>query len=308
MVEDAKSSDATRTEAGGAAPDGALSEGALSDDSVRDGAVRHDTVRHDTVRDDTVHDDAVRDDELELSQTVAALTDEDLDRRTRSWLLSRLVRDEVRERGVTDLLRPKAAVRWVLDVVTDAAPHIPIRDLETLRAHHDGLDGDALADRMVRNAARATAGIGAAGGGVAAVEWAATPMLLSAPVLLAAETVAVVAVEIKLIGELHEVYGQPVPGTGSQRAVALLQAWAHRRGVNPLAPGRGVAAVLSTAARKELRDRLVKRLGRNLTTLGPLLTGAAVAAYLNRRATQALATEIRADLRRQGQAVIEPPR
>jgi hypothetical protein len=312
MVEDAKSSDATRTEAGGAAPDGAFSEGALSDDSVRDeavgddavhdGAVRDEAVRHGAVRDDAVHDDGP-----ELSQTVAALTDEDLDRRTRSWLLSRLVRDEVRERGVTDLLRPKAAVRWVLDVVTDAAPHIPIRDLETLRAHHDGLDGDALADRMVRNAARATAGIGAAGGGVAAVEWAATPMLLSAPVLLAAETVAVVAVEIKLIGELHEVYGQPVPGTGSQRAVALLQAWAHRRGVNPLAPGRGVAAVLSTAARKELRDRLVKRLGRNLTTLGPLLTGAAVAAYLNRRATQALATEIRADLRRHGQAVIEPP-
>ena len=62
-------------------------------------------------------------------------------------------------------------------------------------------------------------------------------------------------------------------------------------------PGVGVAAVLGTAARKELRDRLLKRFGRNLTTLGPLLTGAAVASYLNRRATRALASEIRKDLR-----------
>jgi uncharacterized protein (DUF697 family) len=139
------------------------------------------------------------------------------------------------------------------------------------------------------------------------VEWALTPALLSAPVLLAAETVAVVAVEIKLIGELHEVYGQPVPGGGTSRAVALLQSWASQRGVNPLAPGRGITAALSTAARKELRDRLVKRLGRNLTTLGPLLTGAAVAGYLNQRATKSLGAQIRADLLRRRIAELEGP-
>jgi hypothetical protein len=132
---------------------------------------------------------------------------------------------------------------------------------------------------------------------VAAFEWVATPTLLSAPVLLAAETVAVVAVEIKLIGELQEVFHQPVRGNGTQRAVELIQAWAQRRGVNPLAPGRGVAAALGVAARKELRERLLKRFGRNLTTLGPMLTGAAVAGYLNRRATQQLGEEICKDLR-----------
>ena len=63
-----------------------------------------------------------------------------------------------------------------------------------------------------------------------------------------------------------------------------------------MAPGRSVAAVLGTAARHELRDRLVRRFGRNLTTLGPLFTGAAVAAYLNRRATLRLAGEVRRDL------------
>lgn len=173
-----------------------------------------------------------------------------------------------------------------------------MRDLATLRRHHPDLTGDALAERLIRNAARTTAGIGMAGGGIATVEWAAPPTLLTAPVLLTAETLAVVAVELKLIGELHEVYNQPIPGTGTQRATAMLAAWAGRRGVNPLSGVRGMAAVLGTTARKELRDRIAKRFGRNLTTLGPLLSGAAVAGYLNRRATRQLGDAIRKDLGR----------
>ncbi|HZN74989.1 MAG TPA: hypothetical protein VFC00_25420 [Micromonosporaceae bacterium] len=229
-----------------------------------------------------------------MSKTVAALTAEDLEPAQRRKLLGRLAA-EVRARGIRDLFNPRAAMRWVADAVSDVAPYIPIRDLETLRRHHDNLEGDELAERLIRNAARATAVVGAAGGGVAAIEWVATPTLLSAPVLIAAETVAIVAIEIKLIGELHEVYGQPVVGSGSQRAIRLVQSWAGRRGVTPLAPG-AMAVVLGTGARKELRDRLLRRFGRNLTTLGPLLTGAAVASYLNRRATIALSKEIRKDL------------
>jgi hypothetical protein len=232
----------------------------------------------------------------ELSTAVATLTEDDLEQTTRTRLLGRIIRAGFAQRGVKTLLKPKEAIRWMVDAVTSVAPHIPIRDLDTLRRHHGGLEGDALAERLVRNAARVTGGIGAASGGVAAVEWVATPTLLSAPVLLAAETVAVVAVEIKLVGELHEVYGRPVPGGGTQRAVALLQAWAGKRGVNPLVSGRGVAAALGTAARKELRERLVRRFGRNLGTLGPFLTGAAVAGYLNRRATQSLGADVRRDL------------
>lgn len=232
----------------------------------------------------------------ELTEAVQELAEENVEPARRRKLLGRLVRGQASKRGVRDLFKPKAAVRWIAEAVGDITPHIPVRDLDTLRRHFDGLDGELLAERLVRNAARVTAGIGAAGGGVAAVEWVATPTLLSAPVLLAVETVAVVAVEIKLIGELHEVYRRPIPGTGTQRAVALMQAWANQRGVNPLVPGRGIAAALSTAARKELRDRLLKRLGRNLTTLGPLLTGAAVAGFLNRRATQSLGDHMRKDL------------
>jgi len=58
--------------------------------------------------------------------------------------------------------------------------------------------------------------------------------------------------------------------------------------------------VLGASARKELRDRLLRRFGRNLTTYGPLLTGAAVASYLNRRATLSLGNEIRRDLASRG--------
>jgi hypothetical protein len=232
----------------------------------------------------------------DLTEAVQELSEDDVEPARRRKLLGRLVRSQTRKSGIKELFKPKAAVRWVADTISDITPHIVVRDLETLKSHHDDLDGEQLAERLVRNASRVTAGIGAAGGGVASIEWVATPTLLSAPVLLAAETVAVVAVEIKLIGELHEVYRQPVPGTGSQRGVALIQAWANQRGVNPLVPGRGIAVALSTASRKELRERLLKRLGRNVTTFGPMLTGAAVAGFLNRRATLSLGEKIRKDL------------
>jgi hypothetical protein len=202
----------------------------------------------------------------------------------------------LRKRGFADFFKPKAALSWVADTVVDVAPRIPIRDLATLRKHFPGLDDQQIATRLVRNAARTNAGIGAVGGGVSAIEWAAPPVLLTQPVLLAAETVAVVAIELKLIGELQELYGQPVPGGQGQRAITLLQAWAGRRGVNLLIPARSLAGVLGTATRRELRDRLARRLGRSFTALGPLFTGAAVAAYLNRRATLKLAIEIRKDL------------
>lgn len=235
----------------------------------------------------------------QLGATVAALTADDIAPARRRQLLTRLV-GQARARGLSDLFKPKAAIRWMTDTVAEVAPHVPIRDLATLRRHFPGLDDDELAERLVRNAARATAGIGAAGGGVAAVEWAVTPTLLSAPVLLAAETVAVVAIELKLIGELHEIHRIPLPTGGTPRAVALMQSWATQRGINPMMPGVGVSAVLGTAARRELRDSLLRRFGRNLTTLGPFLTGAAVAGYLNRRATRTLADQLRKDLRRRG--------
>jgi hypothetical protein len=236
----------------------------------------------------------------ETTQALARLTDAELSTSDRRRLLRRAMTSLGRGAGRA-MRGPRAAVNWSVDLVVAVVPHLAVRDLETLREHYGGRSGEELADALVRNASRVTASMGAAGGGVAAVEWTAPPSLLTAPVLLAVETAAVVAVEIKLLAELHEVYGVPIRGSASERASALLTAWARRRGVSLLRGGRGFSTVLGSGLRKELRERLVRRMGRNLTTLGPFFTGAAIGAELNRRSTRSLGDEVRADLRKGGQ-------
>ena len=45
-------------------------------------------------------------------------------------------------------------------------------------------------------------------------------------------------------------------------------------------------------------DRLVRRAGRNLSTMGPMMTGAVAGSVVNHRETRRLGEEVRADLRR----------
>jgi hypothetical protein len=232
----------------------------------------------------------------QLSTALARVSEPELPKAERRYALGQLA-TALRGKGFAETFKPKAVMGWISDTVVDLAPRIPLRTLATLRAQHPGLTDDEIADRIVSQAAHATAAIGAVGGGLTSMEWVAPPTLLTAPAVLAAETVAVVSVELKMLAELQELYGQPIPGGSAQRAASLVQAWASRRGVNLLVPGRAMTAVLGTAARTELRIRLMRRFGRNLTTLGPLLTGAAIAAFLNQRATKRLAGEIREDLR-----------
>ncbi|MBC6465010.1 hypothetical protein HKK74_05805 [Actinomadura alba] len=221
--------------------------------------------------------------------------DEDMDKETRGRLLGRLTRllsASARRAGVTGV----AGGRWLSDMFAYVAPRIPVRDLETLRAHHNGHLGEQLADDLVRVAANGTTAVGAAGGALAAVEFVAPPLLLSVPAQLVAETLVVAAIEVKLIAELHEVYGIQVPGGGSSRAAVFLTSWAKQRGVNPMTGGMTVA--LGTAAKQALRRRLLRMLGRHLTTLGPFLTGAIAGGTLNRTFTKRLAESVRKDLRR----------
>lgn len=242
-----------------------------------------------------------------VGELVARLSaGEDLDRRSRGRLLRRLavaLAVTVKSAGAAGL----ATGGWLVDVIVDTVPRIPVRDLATLRSQHGGLSGEALADALVAAAAKASGAVGAAGGALAAVEYAAPPTLLSAPVQLAAETLAVVAIEAKLIAELHEVYGVPVAGSPSQRGLVYLSSWAGRRGVDPRNPAT-FPGVLRGTARRELRYRLVRRLARNASTLGPLLTGAAAGAALNRRETRKLGAAIRDDLRRHRHRRPAPPR
>jgi hypothetical protein len=56
--------------------------------------------------------------------------------------------------------------------------------------------------------------------------------------------------------------------------------------------------VLGTAARQQLRMRVLRRLGRNVTTMAPFLAGAVAGAELNRRETRKLGDALCKDLRR----------
>ncbi|MGH8891938.1 MAG: hypothetical protein ACRDWY_01310 [Actinomycetes bacterium] len=186
---------------------------------------------------------------------------------------------------------------WLVDVLVDTAPRIPVRDLATLQSQHPGLDRDDLAQALISGAAKSTGAVGAAGGALAAVQFTAPPTLLTTPVQLAAETLLVAAIEVKLIAELHEVYGAAITGSARARMQAYLVAWTDRRGIDPFAPGV-LRVSLGAAAKRSLRKRLVRRAGRNLSTLGPMMSGAVAGSVVNHRETRRLGAQVRDDLRR----------
>jgi hypothetical protein len=180
--------------------------------------------------------------------------------------------------------------RWLTNEALAMAPRLPVRDQLTLRAQFPGLGPEELADALVKGSSRAAASVGAAVGGAMFLP------LPAAPVELAVETLALVGIEVKLVAELHEVYGMRAPGSAPERALAYLAAWAHRRGV-AVAPG-GLVLAVGSPLRRRLERRLLIRAGRSAASLGPLLTGAAAGALLNRQETHRLGSDVRDDLRR----------
>jgi len=126
---------------------------------------------------------------------------------------------------------------------------------------------------------------------------------------VAAETLAVVGIELKLVAELHEAYGARAPGSAPDRARAYLAAWAHRRGVF-MVPG-GLLLVAGSPLARQLRRRLAARVRRSTFALAPLFTGAVAGAVVNSRETRRLGRDILGDLRRlpviRAQAVSGPP-
>ncbi len=184
-----------------------------------------------------------------------------------------------------------SGTNWLAAQVMTMAPRLRVRNHAALRQQFPGRSADQIADALIEGASRASA---AAGGAVGV--WAALPTLPAFPAEVAAETLVLVGIEIKLIAELHEAYGTPATGNVAERMSAYVAAWAHRRGVYMI-PGGVVLATGSPLARL-LRRRLAARAGRSAFSLGPLLTGAAAGAYLNSRETRRLGQDVRHDLRR----------
>jgi hypothetical protein len=183
----------------------------------------------------------------------------------------------------------------VTDRLFAAAPRIPVRDLATLRRQHPKAGTpEELADRLVTGACRATAAIGAGVGAAAVVPTVAITAEL------AAELLTVAAVEVKLIAELHEVYGQGAAGSTLERTTAYLGAWSQRRGIDSMSLLRP-SGVLAMGAGARVRQQVTRRLARGslrkLPSLAPFMLGSALGAHLNHRDTRRLAAQVRADLR-----------
>ncbi|MGW3387229.1 hypothetical protein [Streptomyces cinereoruber] len=203
--------------------------------------------------------------------------------------------DAVR-RGVTQGVKrggdsARAGIGHLADRLIDLAPRIPVRDLATLRKQFPGLGPEEIADKLVTGAANASSTVGAGIGAAAML-----PVPPAMPAELAAEITGVAAVELKLIAELHEVYGLRPPGRLTQRSAAYLTSWAEERGIDPTKPTT-VNAALGGQLKRELRQQIMKRMVRNLPNLMPFMVGAAVGAVMNRRDTKKLASHIRKDLR-----------
>jgi len=176
------------------------------------------------------------------------------------------------------------------ELLSAAVPRLPIRDRDRLHAAYPGLDDAEIAEALIARSARLTAAVGAATGGMAAVQWFATPSLLALPLELGAETVLVAAVEVALLGELHELAGRPAP------ASAYLASWSEQRAVD--GSGRpAMLTALTSAGLRTLSRRMGRRLARGIPVAAPFLLGAAVAGRGNRRATENLARRVLTDLR-----------
>ncbi|CAM5697755.1 hypothetical protein STAFG_1564 [Streptomyces afghaniensis 772] len=188
--------------------------------------------------------------------------------------------------------RARAGLAHLADRIIELAPRVPVRDLATLRRQFPGLGPEELADKLVAGAAKATATVGAGIGAAAML-----PVPPAMPTELAAEITGVAAIELKLIAELHEVYGVRPPGSLKQRSTAYLDAWSGERGIDATKPST-LSMALNSRMKRDLRQRIMKRMVRSMPNLVPFLVGAAVGAAMNRSETRKLAARIREDLRK----------
>lgn len=193
-------------------------------------------------------------------------------------------------RGVT------SSMNWLTGQVVAMGPRLRIRDQATLRAQFPGQSDDEIAARLIERAARASTAVGGTTGA-----WAALPALPAFPAEVAAETLAVVGIEIKLVAELHEIYGMGAMGGATERARAYIGSWASRRGIYQV--DGGLLLVAGSPLARQLTRRLAARVRRSTFALAPLFTGVLAGALLNRRETRRLGLEIRDDLRQRRRTV-----
>jgi hypothetical protein len=229
---------------------------------------------------------------------IAQLLSGRLDAKTIGRLTRQLSKSiKITRKGVT------LSGKSMADVMFLVAPKIPVRDLPKLKSQFGGMQGPSLAGLVIRRASRSSAAVGGAVGALASAGEFAPPYWVMLPVELVVETLLVACIEMKMIAEVHAVYGKPIEGEAAERGTMILESWAERRGVkvDDLASS-GLKKTLSKNARAKLtqavRRRLMIRTARNVSSLAPLFVGAALSAELNRRSTRDLGDDLVHDLSR----------
>src|SRR6266567_2845894 len=143
---------------------------------------------------------------------------------------------------------------WLAGQVVAMAPRLRVRDQAALQAQFPGQSADEIADALIDHAAHAAAAAGGAAGVAAAL-----PVLPAFPAEIAAETLVMVGIELKLVAELHEAYGTPAPGNFAERMSAYLAAWAHRGAASG---AMAVPVPRGPASRRLRRPRFENQAGR----------------------------------------------
>src|ERR1700710_3071013 len=96
-----------------------------------------------------------------VARAAAAPDDAGEDRRSRQRALAALIPALTRSAKASGI-RAVTAGRWLADLIVELAPRIAFRDAATLRGQHPGQTDIEIAERLIRQATRATAGPGAA--------------------------------------------------------------------------------------------------------------------------------------------------
>jgi hypothetical protein len=178
----------------------------------------------------------------------------------------------------------KARLRNGLSAVV---PRTHARSLQQLRNAYPGLGPDEVAQRLVADAGRYSAAVGAA-----CACCALTHIPAAAPLASAGESAATSALRTRLTAELHTVYGLLDPSPVNEGGTGHLAQWASRDagGVTTLA----ALPALALATTRSLPRRL-----RRWMKLRTLFAVSAVTAGLHSgRATRRYGEALRRDLRR----------
>jgi hypothetical protein len=196
--------------------------------------------------------------------------------------------------------------KGLADLLFFIAPRLPVRDIDALHKSYGGVTGGTLAGQVIKSASRNSAAVGGVTGALATAGVMAPPLWVTLPAEIVAETLLVTAIEMRMIAELHEVFGLPIRGTQDERGAAILEAWSTRRGVDmkrlqkhgrsELARDSGVGTHLVRIVKR----KLMTRAARNLGTLTPLFIGAVIGAETNRRSTRDIGNSIIDDLVKRG--------